>query len=175
MTKTKTLIFIFLYYLVWFSCLYLAYIKQAYYALIISSLISSYQCSFFITHKNAKAFLLWLITFSLAGYLVDSIFQTSGIILFYNNSWGPTFAPPWILALWINFSVLCFGLRDFLINQLRYMMLLGLLGFPLAYSCGVSLNLAEFNPGLGLLIQGLVWSLLLPIFILLLKKLNSYE
>lgn len=143
MSIFKTSLFILLYYTVCFFCLFFATTNMGYAALLVSIIISLIQVPFFITKETLIPFLIWLISFSFCGYLVDSLFLTYGIISFASNPWGNYFAPPWILALWINFSVLCFGVRGFLERNIKYIPLFGLCGFPLAYSAGMKFGVAN--------------------------------
>ena len=175
MNTYKTVLFIGLYYFVWFSCLHFAKQNMGIHALVLSCLISMLQSTFFLNRKNRMAFTCWLIGFSAVGYLTDSIFQLTGMLQFKANAWGIWLAPPWILALWINFSDLCFGIKNFLINQLKYMPLFGLFGFPLAYMAGGKLDAALFlSPVLGPMLQGFVWAILFPACIYWLQTLKQY-
>lgn len=132
---------------------------MGYVALLVSIVISLIQTAFFITQDNLKPFMIWFMAFTLLGYLVDTLFQLFGILSFESNTWGSHYAPPWILALWINFSVLCFGMKKLLIKYIKYMPLLALCGFPLAYSAGIKFGVATFvYPILSPLIQGLIWA-----------------
>jgi predicted neutral ceramidase superfamily lipid hydrolase len=108
MNPPKIFVFILLYYVVWFLSIYFALKNMGYVALLVSIVISLIQTAFFITQDNLKPFMIWFMAFTLLGYLVDTLFQLFGILSFESNTWGSHYAPPWILALWINFSVLCF-------------------------------------------------------------------
>ncbi|MDF1827564.1 MAG: DUF2878 family protein [Legionellaceae bacterium] len=172
MNAPKIFILILLYYIVWFLSIYFARANLGYVALYVSIVISLIQSTLFITKKHVKPFILWLIAFSLFGYLVDSLFQTYGILSFKFNAWGDYFAPPWILALWINFSVICFGMRRFLMQYAQYMPLLALCGFPLTYAAGIKLGVAHFvYPVLSPLIQGLIWAVLFSGCVYIMNKL----
>jgi len=176
MTTQRTVLFVALYYLVWFCCLYGASINMGYQALIFSCFISFYQTLYFLKVKHASIFILWLLVFTVTGYTIDSLLQSTDMIIFKYNLWGNNLAPPWILGLWVNFAVLCFGLRDFLIRLIRYMPLLSLFGFPLAYYAGIKFNVAQYGyPILSPLLQGLIWSVLFSIYIYVLKVFKTYE
>lgn len=171
MNTSKTILFILLYYLVWFLSIYFAFHHRGYAALSVSIMISFIQTTFFITKNNLKPFIIWLLAFSLLGYFIDTLFQIYGLLKFKSNPWGEYFAPPWILALWINFSVLCFGMNRLLIKYIKYMPLLALCGFPLAYSAGIKFGVATYiHPILSPLTQGLIWAIIFSVCVFILKR-----
>lgn len=145
---------------------------MGYAALLVSIIISLIQTAFFITKDNLKPLIIWAVAFTCLGYLMDTLFQIFGILSFESNAWGSDIAPPWILALWINFSVLCFGVNQLLIEYMKYMPVLALCGFPLAYSAGMKFGVAAFiYPILSPLIQGLIWAVMFTGCIYMMNKL----
>lgn len=171
MSTPKTVVFILFYYVVWFSSIFFAHENMGYAALAVSLIISLIQVSFFITKEMLKPFFIWFIAFTLLGYSVDSLFQIFDVLTFEANTWGSDLAPPWILALWLNFAVLCFGMRAFLIKYLNYLPVLAFCGFPLAYLAGMKFGVAAYiYPTLSPFIQGLTWALLFTLCIYLVKR-----
>ena len=164
MSTAKTIIFVVLYYMVWFSCVGLAARGDDYIALLTSTVISLIQSTLVVQRKTCTNFCFYLLIITTVGYCTDSLLNTYHVLSFSNNLWGHYFAPPWILALWINFAVLCFGLRVFLFDYIRVLPVFGLLGFPLAYLAGMSfVHSATFvKPMSGPVIQGIIWSMLFP-------------
>ncbi len=174
MSTAKTLLFVALYYLVWFCCIGFAKSNQPNVALMISIAISALMCSFFTTKDNIKTFTLWFVLFTCLGYTIDTLLQFNDVIQFKANTLAHHLAPTWILALWLNFAVLCFGIKDFLRKCWRYLPLFGLLGFPLAYSGGIQFGVASFtHPYYGPVLLGLIWCAAFPLSIYVLNKLES--
>lgn len=155
--------FIFLYYLVFTSTLFLAKNNFPYWCLVVSFIISLVQLVILNKHLNDFRLIKYLIIFSCVGYSVDSLLSISQQIIFYSNPWQPL-ASPWILALWFNFAVLCLGIKKVLVKIKKYLFIIAALGFPLSYYSGASVGIAEFNNGIySILIQGFLWAIIFPI------------
>ncbi len=155
--------FIFLYYLVFVSTLFLAKNNLPYWCLVISIIISLVQLLLLKKDLNNFNLIKYLILFSSVGYSVDCLLSFSQQITFYSNPWQPL-AAPWILALWFNFSVLCLGIKSILINLKKYLFIIAALGFPLSYYSGASVGIATFNNGIySIMVQGVLWAIIFPI------------
>ena len=108
----------------------------------------------------------WICLCSSVGFGIDSILQFSGVIIYQSHPW-PWFAPPWIFALWLNFSVVCFAMQDFLLKYHRYMSICAAFGFPIAYLGGIQFGVAQFSaPILGPLILSGIWAIVFPLLVL---------
>lgn len=142
----------------------LASSNRPWYALILAIGISAIQLYFLCDVSQVPGWKKFFLCMTFIGFSVDSLFSFSSFIRFVSNPWQPFLAPPWILGLWINFSVLCIGL-DSLLKQMRhYLWLIALLGFPVAYLAGVAYKVAIFPLGLpSSIVLGLVWMLLFPL------------
>ena len=158
-------LFIFAYYIVWFSSIILASHNHPWLALVVSISISSIQLLFFSDLSQVPTWKKFFLCLTFIGFCVDSLLSFSSFIHFYANPWQPYLAPPWILGLWINFSVLCIGLASIL-NKLRsYLWLIALLIFPAAYLLdGIVFHVAVFSHGAySTLLVGFIWMLLFPL------------
>jgi hypothetical protein len=156
---------IFVYYIAWFSSLILASHNHPWLALVVSIGIGTIQLIFLSDLAKIPTWKKFFLCLTFIGFCVDSLLSFSSFIHFYANPWQPYLAPPWILGLWINFSVLCIGLRSFIYQLRSYLWIIALLGFPTAYLIGgIALNTAFFTHGAySTLIVGLIWMLLLPL------------
>ena len=157
------IIFIMLYYVVWFGSLLLAHNNLPYLALLLSLSISSIQL--LILKKSSTQFTVikQLVIFTSIGFTIDSLLSVGKLLTFYANPWEP-FGSPWILGLWLNFSVLCIGIKHFLRMLKKYLFGMAFLGFPFAYYSGVSFGVAKFNYDMySIISQGIVWAILFPI------------
>ena len=108
--------------------------------------------------------LLNLIIFVTAtGFIVDSLFAAFKIILFRANPFFSFFSPPWMIALWTNFSIILYVFFNKYFLRCRLMFLLSLIGFPLAYAAGVGLGAASLLKGyISLFIIAITWAFVLP-------------
>ena len=155
---------IYTYYIVWFGSLILAANNFAWLPLLLSLSISSLQLFFWCDLSKVKNWKLFMFSLSCLGFLIDSIFTATSLIHFQPNPFYPYVAPPWILGLWINFSVLCISLVEMLNLLHRFLWLLALIGFPAAYLGGVGFHVAIFHLGTtSSIILGLIWMVLFPI------------
>ncbi len=170
MHPIKMLLFVSLYYFVWFTSIYLGSINQSYYALVISGVVSMIQI---VMLDDRKGLILWVVILTIIGFLVDSLWAVTGVMYFKGNPWQP-FAAPWILALWINFSVLCFAIQNLLFKLLKITPLLALFGFPFAYYCGSQLGAAQFNSSSSALLLAGIWFVVFPLSLFILKELTNY-
>lgn len=171
MSACKTFWFILLYYIVWFSCVYAGAHDYPYLALAISIIISSLQSAFFIHKRTIHLLLIWTLLISFTGFSVDSLWSQTGVLIFKSNPWQSISAAPWILALWINFSILCYGINKLLIKIFQWLPVIAFFGFPLAYIGGIQLGAAtsQYSIIKTSLFIGSLWSLLFPVVIYILK------
>lgn len=158
------ILLIYSYYIVWFGSLILSANNYSWLPLLFSVSISAIQLYFWCNLPKIHNWGTFLLSLTLLGYGMDCIFTLTSFIYFHANPLHPYFAPPWMLGLWINFSVLCIGLVEFLKNLNRYLPLFALLGFPAAYMGGIGFHVATFNLGIAsCLIIGLIWMILFPL------------
>lgn len=161
----NTLLFILAYYIVWFGSLILAAAQLPWIAFLLSISMSLAQliflCDLSQIQKTWKKFFLCL---TFIGFSVDSVLCFSSYIHFEANPWQPYLAPPWILGIWISFSVLCIGISTVIQQLSNYLWIIALMGFPAAYLVGVSFNAAVFVHGTSSsLLLGFIWMLLFPL------------
>jgi hypothetical protein len=111
----------------------------------------------------------------LLGLVVDSLLSGIGLLLFKNNSaWV---APPWILAMWLNFAlVLRVSLRWL---QGRYLLggLMGALGGPAAYWAGERMGAVSFGAPLitTLAVLAIIWALVVPLLLFRSREMDHVE
>lgn len=164
-TIMNSFLYILAFLIVWFGSLILASCDLPWLALGLSIGISSIQLFFLSDLSLLQTRLKFFLCMTFIGFCVDSILSFSSFIHFYANPWDPYLAPPWILGLWINFSLLCIGLASIINQQRTYLWLMALFIFPAAYFLGgIAFNIAIFTHGLySTLLVGLIWMLLFPL------------
>ncbi|CAM2760080.1 DUF2878 domain-containing protein [Legionella worsleiensis] len=151
------------YYIVWFGSLILAAHQHPWMALLLSLIISGIQLYFWCDLPKVKHPQYFIFSLSFVGFLCDSLFNLTSLISFQANPFAPYFAPPWMLGLWVNFSVLCIGLADMLSQLRSYLWFFALIGFPVAYLGGAGFHVAQFPQGfISLVILGCTWMVLFP-------------
>ena len=117
---------------------------------------------------NAKVWLV-LLLFSLVGYLGDTAI-TLLIDLKYSNSFE-TFAPIWLLSLWIAFSTTLNHSMNWLFNSPLIALAAGLLLVPLSYVAGITLSDSAINDPYWMFIvaEGAWWAVLLVCYQLFIR------
>ena len=117
---------------------------------------------------------LWLIlSITVIGTFIDSLFQYSTVFIFANTS----HIPFWLIVLWACFATtICHSLQ-FLAKSKLLQLLVGGLFAPLSYIAGYKLQAVDFSlsPLITYLILSLVWAFLLVFFFALKEKLVSVE
>lgn len=153
-TNTKLLINAFAFQIVWFICVQG---NNLYAALATLGLILLNQQIF---KTNAKVWLV-LLLFSIVGYLGDTAI-TLFIDLKYSNSLQ-SFAPIWLLSLWLAFSTTLNHSMNWLFNSPFIALAAGLLLVPLSYIAGITLSDSTMNDPywMFILAEGTWWALLL--------------
>jgi hypothetical protein len=119
----------------------------------------------FLTKQSlARLGYLVLIIVTLSTF-IDSLMIYHGIVVYSANPFAPYFTSPWMISLWISFSVVLFTTLSILFDHLATLGVLSLIGFFFAFRIGATLGAASFPYGINMtcLFIGFVWSLLLPI------------
>ncbi|WP_045855666.1 DUF2878 domain-containing protein [Teredinibacter purpureus] len=129
----------------------------------------------YIRHKFEWQFIAAI---ALTGWLIDSVATSIGIIHF-SGAWafanfGPVtvaLAPIWLLCIWLCFaSTLLYSLA-WLYSRPLLAIVVGFVVVPFSYYFGALLSGSVFSlPVIGLLvIEGLMWSIMLPQFLRIAK------
>jgi hypothetical protein len=115
--------------------------------------------------EQRRADLYLIVVAAAVGFVVDSGFAQSGALRYAaSEQWA--FAPFWIVALWINFSLTLNHSLSYLKLHLGLASLLGAIGAPLAYwgaAKGWSAIAFEGQPTATLAALALVWAVVTPL------------
>ncbi len=107
---------------------------------------------------------MFMIVFT--GFIVDSLLIYFHVLLFRANPFYFPLSPPWMIALWINFSMTLYAcFLKFLKNTLVLSMLF-FTGFAFSYYAGIQLGAGIFLGGNAFcLLVGAIWGILLPLIL----------
>lgn len=109
------------------------------------------------------------------GVSTDSLFAASGWIQ-YTMPWPIIgFAPLWIIALWLSFSLTLNHSMAFLRRSYTHAMIFGLIGGPLAYWCADRLfNVIEYGTEITFVMigLGLSWGFVIPAIFYIDKRIS---
>ncbi len=164
------------YYLAWFACIILAARGYAW--------ISPLMVVFFVglqvywQHQTGRSLQgLWLllaIVISIST-LFDSTLVYKGIVIYSANPFSPYFTSPWMITLWISFTVVLYATLSKLFDHLFLLGLLAGVGFSLAFHIGGVLGAAFFPYGsiTTCLFIGVMWCFLLPFCAYLYQKIKA--
>lgn len=150
------------YYIAWFVCILTAARGYVWLGPAVVGVLVLLQWWWQYRRGETEHLWRWVLLLTGLGFVVDSMLLWVGEIQFFANPWP--FSPPWMLALWVNFSIVLYAcLRDWF-DRYWLMAVLALLGFPLAYWAGVALGAATLPGGyLSGVWIGVVWMILLPL------------
>lgn len=163
------------YYFCWFSAIFCARHQHAGLSCVITVLITTRQYYYEKKVGQTHGLLFFMGIMTLIGALTDTFFLKMQLIDFHANIFGSTFAPPWTIALWVNFSFLLFVFFEKHFLKFWIFALLSLPGFSLAYLSGVKLGAADFTQGaVSLCIITVTWAVILPVSLLVYKKFSIF-
>lgn len=118
----------------------------------------------YLVQKRSNGLLLMVLIFTLAGFVMDSVFLYSGVIVFNANPWAYAWSPPWMMSLWISFAVSYYAVMDRFWGRYWLIGIMSLFAFPVVYYAGIRLGVASLPKGvMSLGFYGLVWCVLLPL------------
>ena len=165
------------YYVAWFSCISLAFHGYAWlnsFIVIFCVLLQIYW-QYKIQHNTHGLWcLLGLVVF--ISTLVDSLLIFNGIIIYAANPFAPYVTSPWMITIWISFTVVLFATLNKLFNHLILLGLLSLLGFALAYTIGAKMGAAFFPYGYKTcFFIGAIWMIMLPFVVGCYKKIMDIK
>ena len=157
---------------VWFATLYSASKGYFWLGFLASVLFASLMLSFGGKAKqDSRIVLIGLVL----GISIDSLFAASGWIQ-YTLPWSMlSFAPLWIIALWLSFSFTLNHSMAFLRNNYLVAAAFGFIGGPLAYWCADRVfNVIEYGTDIALvmLTLGVCWGLVIPAIYAIDKRLS---
>ncbi|QKK02141.1 MAG: DUF2878 domain-containing protein [Pseudomonadota bacterium] len=111
----------------------------------------------------------------LLGFLIDSIWVRSGLLA-YAMPWpSDSFAPFWILLLWVALALVINHSMRLFRHRLRLIAVLGGIGSPMSYWAGARFGAVEWlAPAWQVVLAvGLSWALLLPLLFWLSDRLDQ--
>jgi hypothetical protein len=153
------------YYLAWFACISLVARGHAWLSPLIVMACVGLQLYW---QRQTKRTLegLWLLLGIVVSIstLIDSILVYTGVVIYSANPFSPYFTSPWMITIWISFTVVLYATLGRLFAHLFVLGVLSLLGFAIAFRIGESLGAAFFPYGSNItcLFIGVIWAILLP-------------
>lgn len=110
------------------------------------------------------------------GLVWDSLVIAMGLMVYRPGLLPPGLAPLWIVAMWALFATTLNLSLGWLKGRPWLAALLGAVGGPMAYLAGQRLGAVDLpQPMLALVVQGLGWSLLMPLLAWLATRLNGFD
>jgi Protein of unknown function (DUF2878) len=167
----KVLVNIALFQAGWFSCVLGAAHGNPWLGMSVVALIVAASV---LTSARPGAQLQLMVLTGLVGYSWDSWLAVSGLIAYPPGPLAPPLAPLWILALWLLLATTLNVSLRWLQARPPVAAMLGALAAPLAYIGAErlgALTLLRAQPALWALAAG--WALLLPLLLLLARRLNG--
>lgn len=108
----------------------------------------------------------------LLGFIADSLLTAMGLLRFPSGQFHPSFAPYWMVALWMAFATTLNVSLSWLKPRLGLAALLGAVAGPLAYFGGAKLGAVSFGDPFAvsaLAVAG-VWTLAMPLLLIIASR-----
>ena len=154
-----TLINLALYQVGWFACVFGAANGRAWAGAGVALLLAAVHLA--LVRDRAREGRLLLAAAAL-GLALDSLQLNLGFFVYPSGTPVAGLAPPWIIALWIQFATLLhFGLR-WLSGRYALASVLGFVGGPMSFWGGERIGAIEFTSPAGYLALACVWALAMP-------------
>lgn len=161
------------YYIAWFACILSSANEIPWVGAGIALAIFALQWVWQKKFDQTEHLLSFVLMFTLSGFFIDTLFLNLNLISFRTNPWPIPISPPWMMMLWVNFSMLLYACLRYLFDYPRLLGVLSFVGFPVAYFTGTMFGAASLPVGaIVLLAYGTVWGLMLPLLIGIHKKLK---
>lgn len=177
MKKVHYVFHVITYYVAWFTCIALAARGYAWWNSFIVILCVLLQIYWqYKTQHNTHGLwcLLGLVVF--VSTLIDSALILSGFIINTANPFAPYATSPWMISIWISFTVSLYATLNTLFNHLTLLGLLSFVGFALAYALGAKMGAAIFPYGYKTcFFIGAIWLILLPCVVYCYKKIMDIK
>lgn len=152
------------YYASWIICIDLAAKNQPWWGTGIVLSVALIQVIYeSVLHNDTKYLYLLLVILTVVGSLIDTLFLHLNLVTFNANPFSPYFSPPWMISIWISFTVIFFACLKPLFSRYVLLGILSLPGFAIAYYIGAEMGAAALPQGkLSCIVIGLTWAFLLP-------------
>jgi len=163
MVKTNIAFQYVMYYVAWIVGLGLAAKNHGFYSALFFFFLCAIQIAwqYKLMHRTHGLWVMIFI-FSTLGFIVDSVFQLTGIINFKANVFI-YLSPPWMLGIWANFAIAFYSTCTVFFNRYKLMSILVFIFLPIAYIIGEKIGACEFPYGYtSTIIIGAVWAILFP-------------
>lgn len=121
---------------------------------------------------------LWLLiaVFLLISSLIDSILVYESVLIYSANPFSPYFTSPWMMSLWVSFSVILYTTLSGLFNHAWVLGLLSYLGFAFAFYIGKQMAAVVFPYGnITIVFIAGIWSIVIPFGIFLYQKMLGLQ
>ncbi len=146
----------------WLACVLL----PDYWFLVATALILSIHLLLIVPAGSRLDECFLLTTFFVVGFVIESIYLHSGIMLIAGN---PLLPPLWLLLLWVLFATTCRYSLRWLSSRFMFAIVFAAIGAPLSYYFGVQLRQdVLFNPSLpySLFMISASWAVVFPILLI---------
>jgi len=113
---------------------------------------------------------------SLVGFLTDTLLTLSNVYSPVPNYFEPPWSPPWLIFMWLNFATLINVSIKWLSRNYLFSAILGGIGGAIAYYSGDAFGALQYIEPVfsNIVITGIVWAGLTPLFFFVSSHINRY-
>src|SRR5258706_12694582 len=128
--------------------------------------VAALMCLNLVWAADRRAVIALAVIAGIIGLVVDSSLGLMGVFSF-------SFAPPWIVALWMAFGSILPAFLSWLAGRYVWAAVLGAVAAPISYYGGVRLGaVAMPNPLFSLAIIALAWAAIMPLLLRITERLS---
>lgn len=165
------------YNIAWICSIYSASKGHPWLGLIVAVSLTIIQMIWLIFfQQKTKHLITFILYLTLIGCIGDSLLVHYNYIIFVANPLPFPLTAPFMIGIWINFSVTFYATLQSLITHPFILGILSFFGFMIAYFFGASLGAALLVQGMkSLIILSLAWGVVLPLSITLFNRFLPLE
>lgn len=165
----KTIVSVLAYQATWAACAY-----GAVHGLPQVGVLACFACIAlgFLFARSRLGLLSLVLALGLFGLVAETIILSAGLTTFSSHSPYSTFAPTWIVGLWMAFATLIEPAFGWLRGRLLIAGALGATAGPVSYYAAVRLGALHINQPewIGLFAIGFMWTVAMPLAVSLSKR-----
>jgi hypothetical protein len=158
------------YQVAWFACILTAARGLPWIGSAVALSVVAWHVS---TARRPKTELALIAATGLIGWSWESALVQTGWVAYPSGNILTGFAPHWIVALWLVFATTFNVSLKWFKSHLAVVAVFGFIGGPIAFYAGEALGALTLTPTLGLAAIAVGWGLLMPMLMLLARRLDG--
>lgn len=124
--------------------------------------------------RDLKGIIPFILIFTLAGLIIDSVFMHTGLLAFSSNPFHNIISPPWMMLLWLELGIALFISGHKVFHQYGLMAIAAVIGAALFYAGLDELSAVYFyDDWYDTILIACVWGVVFPLCLYLHSKITG--